>query len=128
MLFNIKIIAQEYGIHINDKKTRIVKISSKYKYLQTKYTLTDSGKIIKQINPERVTAMRRKLKKLSVKVLNGDIEYLAVENMFRSWMGNFHKLISKKQRKNLLTLYETLFNKTITVVNKKLVISDKQKL
>lgn len=128
LLFNIKNIAQEYGIHINDKKTRIVKISSKYKYLQTKYTLTDSGKIIKQINPERVTAMRRKLKKLSVKVLNGDIEYLAVENMFRSWMGNFHKLISKKQRKNLLTLYETLFNKTITVVNKKLVISDKQKL
>lgn len=66
LLENVCKIAAELGIHINRKKTRIVKISSKYKFLQIKYTLTDTGKVIKRINPDRVTAMRRKLKKLAV--------------------------------------------------------------
>lgn len=43
LLDNIHRIAEEYGIHINKKKTRIVKISSTYKFLQIKYSLTDSG-------------------------------------------------------------------------------------
>lgn len=95
LLANIRKIAEEYGIHINEKKTRIVKISSTYKFLQVKYSLTKDGKIIKRINPERVTAMRRKLKKLATKLANGEIEYENVENMFRSWMGSFYKLLSK---------------------------------
>ena len=78
-----------------EKKTRIVKISSTYKFLQIRYTLTKDGKIIKRINPDRVTAMRRKLKKLAVKVRNNEIDYDGVENMFRGWMGSFYKLMSR---------------------------------
>lgn len=118
-------IGKDLGIHINLKKTRIVKISSTYKFLQVKYSLTKDGKIIKRINPNRVTAMRRKLKKLAIKVQTGEIPYENVENMFRGWMGSHYKLLSKIQRKNLMKLYEDLFDKTITVANKKLVISDR---
>lgn len=125
LLVNICRIATELGIHINLKKTRIVKISSTYKFLQVKYSLTKDGKIIKRINPTRVTTMRRKLKKLAIKVQSGDIPYENVENMFRGWMGGYYKLLSRDQRKNLIALYEDLFDKTITVVNKKLVISDR---
>jgi hypothetical protein len=121
---NIKQITSELGIHINEKKTKIVKINSTYKFLQIKYTLTNSGKIIKRINPTRITTMRRKLKKLAVKVENGESLYENVENMFKGWMGEFYKLMSKQQRKNLLILYEELFNKKITIVNKKMIISD----
>lgn len=119
LLVNICKITEEYGIHINKKKTRIVKISSTYKFLQIKYTLTDSGKVIKRINPKRVTAMRRKLKKLASKVTNGEADYDNVENMFRGWMGAHYKLLSKEQRKNLIQLYKDLFDKDITIVNKK---------
>lgn len=126
-LDNIHRIAEGYGIHINKKKTRIVKISSTYKFLQIKYSLTDSGKIIKRINPKRVTTMRRKLKKLAVKVKNEEISYENVENMFRGWMGGFYKLLSREQRKNLIGLYEDLFEKSITIVNKKIVVTDKIK-
>lgn len=125
LLEHIRVIAAELGIHINEKKTRIVKMSSTYKFLQVKYTLTKDGKIIKCINPERVTTMRRKLKKLAVKAANGEVLYENVENMFRGWMGSFYKLLSRQQRKNLMTLYEDLFDKTVTVVGKKLVISDR---
>lgn len=121
LLDHIHQIAEEYGIHINRKKTRIVKISSTYKFLQIKYSLTDSGKVIKRINPKRVTAMRRKLKRLAAKVKNEEISYENVENMFRSWMGGFYK----EQRKNLIGLYEDLFEKSIEIVNKKMIIVDK---
>lgn len=93
-----------------------------------KYSLTKDGKVIKRINPQRVTAQRRKLKKLAVKVENGEIPYERVENMFKSWMGSFYKLMSKQQRENLIGLYENLFNKTITIVNKKMVITDRTTL
>lgn len=125
LLENIRVIAKKFGIHINEKKTRIVKISGTYKFLQIKYSLTKEGKIIKRINPKRVTAMRRKLKKLVIKVQNNEVKYKSVENMFRGWMGSFYKLMSKEQRQNLIGLYEDLFDKSITVVNKKLVIFDR---
>lgn len=122
---NIKHIAKEYGLHLNEKKTRIVKISGTYKYLQIKYGLTADGKIIKRINPERVTALRRKLKKLAIKTKNCDIDYKNVENMFKSWMGSFYKVLSKQQRLNLISLYEGLFNKRIVIANKKMIITDR---
>jgi hypothetical protein len=122
----IRLIAKELGIHINEKKTRIVKLNGTYKYLQIKYTLTSSGKIIKRMNPERITAMRRKLKKLAVKVKRNEVLYENVEGMFRGWMGSFYKLLSRQQRQNLIQLYENLFTKVITIVNKKMVISERE--
>jgi RNA-directed DNA polymerase len=95
--------------------------------LQIKYSLTDAGKVIKRINPKRVTTMRRKIKKLSVKAKDKEIPYENIENMFRGWMGNYYKLLSKKQRKNLISLYEDLFEKSIKIVNKKMIITDKIK-
>lgn len=47
LLTHIERIASELGIHINMKKTKIVKISSTYKFLQVKYSLRRDGKIIK---------------------------------------------------------------------------------
>lgn len=107
------------------KKTRIVKISSTYKFLQIKYSLTKDGRVIKRINPSRVTSMRRKLKKLAVKIKDGELPYDNIENMFRGWMGSYYKLLSKRQRNNLIELFEDLFDKDITVVSKKLVITDR---
>lgn len=36
-----------------------------------------------------------------------------------------YKLLSREQRKNLIQLYEDLFSKKITIVNKKLIVSDR---
>lgn len=56
-------IAKELGIHINTKKTRIVKLCSSYKFLQVKYEMTEDGKLYKKINPKRVVCFRRKITK-----------------------------------------------------------------
>lgn len=47
--------------------------------------------------------------------------------MFRGWMGSFYKLLSKEQRKNLIGLYEDLFEKSITIISKRMIITDKIK-
>ena len=113
LLEHIRVIAKELGIHINEKKTRIVKISSTYKFLQVKYTLTKDGKIVKRINPDRVTTMRRKLKKLAIKVANGEIPYENIENMFRGWMGSFYKLLSRQRMKTCLIRRFQLLGKSL---------------
>ena len=124
----IKLIAADLGIFINEKKTHIVKMSDTYKYLQIKYSLTETGKIIERINPKRITMLRRKLKKLKPQIDDGTIDYENVEGMFRGWMGSYYKLMSNDQRHGLLTLFEELYSKTIKVVQGKLVITDKSQV
>lgn len=123
-------ISEKLGIHINLKKTRIVKMDSTYTYLQIKYQLTKSGHIIKRINPKRVTSMRRRLKKVTKIVYNGETPYIFVEEMFRSWMGGYYKYMSKKQRTNLIRLFETLFDKEVKLFKQsgkyKLIILNKK--
>ena len=101
--------AKELGMTLNHKKTRIVKLSDYYKFLQITYSLTDTGKVIRKINPRRIVDMRRKLKKLSLKVARGERTQEEVENMFRAWMGGHAHLMSKIQRDNLNLLYFDLF-------------------
>lgn len=122
ILENVIKMGREIGLHINLSKTRIVKLDSTYKFLQVKYTLTKTGKVIKRINPKRVATMRKRLKKLAIKVNHEEIEYENVENSFRAWMGSFYKLLSNEQRQNLISLYENLFDKKVLVKQGKLYI------
>lgn len=53
--------------------------------------------------------MRRKLKKLSVKVSNGEVELSSIENTYKSWIGSNRKIMSKKQIGSMNKLYDELF-------------------
>ena len=64
VLEGIKKIAAEYGLILNEKKTRICKLSSEYRYLQVKYTLLQNGVVVRRIHPKAITRERRKLKGL----------------------------------------------------------------
>lgn len=94
------------GITVNSKKTRIVKLSSNWRFLQMQYSLTKTGRIIKKINPKRLTAMRRKMKKLVYKL--SDKEF---EDFYKAWFKNYYKYMSKRQRENLDNLFYELRRK-----------------
>lgn len=123
ILAEIQKIAAEYGIHINDKKTKIVKIGGSFKFLQVKYTLGPDGKIRKLAASNRITAMDE-AEKLAAKVANGEREYTCAEDMFRSWMGGFYKLMTRQQRTGMIGRYESLYHKKITIQNKKMTIEE----
>ena len=106
----IRRIAAEHGLFINEKKTQIVKLSGNYIFLQNKYTLSDTGKVIVRVNPKTVTRERRKLKAYRRLLDRGVMPYPDIENAFCSWMGNYAKKLSKRQRKNIIQLYKNLFD------------------
>lgn len=91
------------GIFINKKKTRICKLSDYWRFLQIQYSLTDTGRIIKKINPKRLVSMRRKLKKLA-DILNEE-DFI---NYYKAWFKNHYKLMSKIQRENMDKLFYEL--------------------
>lgn len=110
LLDDIRIVCSDNHLILNESKTRIVPLNRYFTYLQIRYCLTDTGRVIKRINPKRITTMRRKLKSLKSKIDSGEVDFEYVEQLFRSWMGSFYKLMSKKQRSNLINLYETTYN------------------
>lgn len=93
-------VAKSIGVTVNRRKTRICRLSDYWKFLQIQYSLTDTGRIIKKINPKRLTIMRRKMKKLS-HVLT-DKEFT---DWYLSWFKNYYRYMSKQQRTNMDTLY-----------------------
>lgn len=101
LLVEITEIANRLGIIINKSKTRICKLSSYWRFLQIQYSLTDTGRIIEKINPKRLTAMRRKMKKISCKLTTKEFT-----NFFYSWFKANKKYMSNKQKENLLNLFK----------------------
>lgn len=86
--------AKEYGLIINRKKTRIVKLSSEFRHLQVCYSLTETGRVIRKISPKNITRERRKLKAYKRLLDSGRIDYATVENAFKSWLGSHWKYMS----------------------------------
>lgn len=81
LLVNIRKIAIKNKIIINEKKTKIIKVSKGITYLKRKYYLTTSNRIIERINPDAIYRLKRKMKK---GVLN--------KNDFKAWFNSYKNL------------------------------------
>ena len=113
VLEGIRKTASEIGLFINEKKTHIEKLSDNYTYLQTKYSLTDTGKVIKRINPKAIIRQRRRLKAYRRLLDKGKMDYESIKQAYKSWMGNFTKVMSKLQVKNMKKLFIELFGEDV---------------
>jgi hypothetical protein len=114
LLDGIRSIAAEYGLIINEKKTRICKLSDHYRHLQIQYSLTETGRVIRKIHPKAVTRERRKLKAYKRLLDAGKMIYEEVENDWKSWISGHWKYMSNKQISNLGRLYFGLFGRRAT--------------
>ena len=101
LLKDIIKIADSVGITVNQKKTRICKLSDYWRFLQTQYSLTDTGRVVQKINQKRLTAMRRKLKQLAPKLTEKEFH-----DFFYSWFKKHYKIMSRVQRENIENLYK----------------------
>jgi len=103
LLKEIITIASRNGITVNTHKTRICKLSENWRFLQVQYSLTETGRVVQKINPKRLTAMRRKMKKVASKMTQREFWCF-----YHGWFQGHYKIMSKLQRENLDTLYNTL--------------------
>lgn len=87
-LEEIKKICDELGLHLNLKKTRIVKLRNGFTFLKIRHYLTDTGRVIRKIPHDGITRMRRKLKKLKKRVDAGLMDLEDVKQALQSWAGH----------------------------------------
>ena len=110
LLEEIRAIAQKLGLHINMRKTQIVKLSHGFTFLKTKYILTKSGKIIRRIPRDVVVRQRRKMKKLARFVLEGKMTSEAFRNQYKGWRGDKCRYHAWRTIRNMDSLYRRLRN------------------
>lgn len=75
----------EIGFELHTEKTVIIPLRNGIMFLGFIFRLTDSGKVIMSIDPERVKAERRKLRRLVKKCRAGGISKEKVQESYQSW-------------------------------------------
>ena len=104
-------ICDRLGLKLNKKKTHIVRARRGFTFLKVRYTVTETGRIIRQIAKSSIVRMRRKLKKFRKKVDEGLMSLQDVFISFMSWYGTVAKIAKTyRQRKRMLNLYNRLFH------------------
>ena len=100
----------ELGLRLNAKKSQLTPLSQPVKALGFSFRLTDTGKVIMRVLPEKISKQRRKLRKLVKLSREGKIPRSEVDDSFRSWIshlehGNCYNLI-KSMREYYIGLWE----------------------
>lgn len=98
------------GIAINEKKTRIVKLSHGFTFLKKKFSYGENGKIVVRPCRDSITRERRKLKKQSALVEQGLMTMEQVEQSYQSWRGGMLRLDAHKTVLRMDTLFAALFS------------------
>lgn len=101
-------ICGNIGIFINRKKTRIIKLSGPWKFLQIRYQLTKTGHVIMNINRNRLYEFKKRMKKLVT--LYNPQKY---HDYFKSWFNNYKKYMSYNQRCDLIQYYKELSEQNV---------------
>lgn len=114
LLDGIRAIASTLGIIINERKTHIGRLSRGFRHLQIFYTLTDTGRLIRKINPKSITRERRKLKAYKRQLDKDKLSIGDIENCFKSWICGHWHYMSRQQIGNMSRLYQSLFERRIT--------------
>lgn len=113
LLGGVREIAREYGLIINERKTRIVKLSSFYRHLQDGYSLLGTGRVMRKINPKGVKKERDRLRGYKRQLDKGKMTYEDIENCFKGWIGANWKRMSHQQLFNINSLYIRLFRRSV---------------
>jgi hypothetical protein len=109
-LEDIKSICAAFGITVNMRKTRIVKLKDGVRFLKGIYTLNEKGKIIRRADPKSRKRMRRKLRKFTGLLEQGKMKPKDVYDAYQSWRGNYRKRFDAFHTiRRMDSLYKELF-------------------
>lgn len=108
-LTQIKAICDELGITLNTKKTQIFKISRGFTFIQVRFYVTSTGKIIKKLSRSNITRRRRTLKKYKKKVAKGEMTLKSVAQSWQSWKAYASNFNSYYTVQNMTLLFNDLF-------------------
>lgn len=111
LLSSIEEKAKDIHLRINRKKTHIKRISQGFMFLQVRYTITKTGKILKRPARKKISRERRRLRAFRRMYDRGQMREADIFNCYQSWRGTVvnehnvcHKIIASMD-----ALYHELF-------------------
>lgn len=99
----MKEVCDSLGIILNTKKTKIKKLSEGFKFLQIRFKLTETGKVLRKMSFESIKKIRRKLKKFKLWNIEGRVVKIAgkfvrrvfplsdICSAYESWRGHMKR-------------------------------------
>lgn len=76
------------GLKLNPKKTQIIKLSQGINFLGFRFRLTETGKVVMTLLPEKISHQRRKIKRMVRMVERGEITKEDVDRSYASFKAN----------------------------------------
>lgn len=108
-LNELKWLCKEYKLILNESKVQIAKLSRKFTYLKVRFTLTDTGKVYKQLTRKNVNNIKNRLTKLKPIFDSGALPECDLQQAYASWKGYALMRGAKKQVWEMDKLYRSLF-------------------
>lgn len=105
----MKEISDRLGLQFNKTKTHITKISKGFTFLKIKYSVTNTGKIVRILTRKGTVRMRRKLKKFKTKVESSELTLDSVYDSIQSWLAHSEIANSYRTVKSMIKLYNLLY-------------------
>lgn len=123
----IEAAMKKLNMELHPKKTHIYKLKDGIKFLGFTFLLTDTGKVVRLIDPDNVHHERKKLYRMAQQVKRGEMTLRKFYECYNSWKahaakGNSYKLLQRmdKYAKKLLEvpmkivpLTGTLYQRTV---------------
>ncbi len=105
----IRRVCTSLKIELNEKKTRIQKITQPMHYLKKTYKVVKNGRVLKLLSRKSKVRERRKLKKLRLKVQQGRITVKDAWQSFQSWRSTAKRCRGRNAIKNMRKRFNRLF-------------------
>lgn len=102
-------LSAELGIHINQKKTQIVRLDSWFTFLKIRHKVLPNGKIIRITDKKNTVRQRKKLKSLKILLDNKVIEFLDVRCSYASYKGRLKRYNDHYTIYNMDKLFDKLY-------------------
>ena len=107
-LTEIQKVCETLKITVNLKKTRITKLSDGLIFLKGKYSLLDTGKVLRLPCRDSPIRMKRKLKKFKTLLEAGKMSFMDIRNAYQSWRGAFKKRFQAYKKVSKIDAYYDL--------------------
>lgn len=113
LLKEIKVKCNEYGLFLNEKKTKIVPIDKPFTLCKIQYLVKENGDILRKPVNDTFNRERKAIRKFASNIAKGIMTKEQANNAYHSWRGNVAQYDCKKS----IEAMNEYFNKIIGVEN-----------
>lgn len=113
LLKEIRIKCNEYGLFLNEKKTKIVPIDKPFTLCKIQYLVKENGDILRKPANDTFNRERKAIRKFADNIRKGIMTRGQATNAYHSWRGNVAQYDCKKS----IEAMDRYFNKIIGVEN-----------